>query len=532
VSEEPSERPAARPSGRERLVATIAPFWRLWGLLIFVFALLVWFRGIVLPFVFATLVAYLLAPLVRAMAPKLGGRRGLAVVGLYLALAVLTLGFFGGVVPAVVSDLSTLRESTPSAVERLNQEWLPRASEWFERTFPGLLGAAPEPEAEQISELIVVPQTDGSYRVDLRGAHLEVRESGGGWVIEAQPKHKQTFAELIREVVASKGDELTALATEAVRAVVTGIASFLTDLLITFLIAAFILVDLDRVQRFIRSLVPPEYRSDFDAIVRGVDEGMAGVIRGQLLICLINGALAYVGLLVFGVRYALLLAMVAAVLSVIPVFGILISAIPLLGVALVSGDVGLEGLAFGRAAWIVGWIVGIHLLESSYLNPRVIGTADIHPVVLVFALLAGWEVYGPIGAVLALPVASMIQTVFSFARKRASQQQARASGVWTRPEGMAGRSATKPGAASPEQPDPADSGAIRLDTARYRALQATPEGSRPSPAGPPDAPAGSESPSESASESQTRSAGAPVPDPRSPDASDEPGEDEPPPGAS
>jgi predicted PurR-regulated permease PerM len=446
VSEQGPSEPT-RPAGR--VLAIIAPFWRVWGLLIFIVALLIWFRRIVLPFIFATLIAYLLAPLVRRMAPRLGGRRGLAVVLLYLALAGATLGFFGGVLPGVFIDLQKLRESTPSAVEKLNEEWLPRASEWFEETFPGLLGAEPEPEHEQISELLVIPQGDGSYRIDLRDAHLEVHESGGGWVIEAQPKQTQTFAELIREVVASKGDELTEAATQFVRAVVTGIASFLTDLLITLLIAAFLLADLERVKGLIRSLVPPDYRGDFENVVRGVDQGMAGVIRGQLLICLINGGLAYAGLLIFDIRYSLLLAMVAAVLSIVPVFGILISAIPLLGVALVSGDVGLEGFAFGRAAAIVGWIVGIHLLEANYLNPRIIGTADIHPVVLIFALLAGWEVYGPVGAVLALPVASMIQTIFLYVRKRGSHQQAREAGAR----------------------DPAASqSAIRLDTARHKTV--------------------------------------------------------------
>ncbi|MFO7565117.1 MAG: AI-2E family transporter [Enhygromyxa sp.] len=455
MSEQPRE--PGRPA--RRVLAAMAPFWRLWGLLIFVLVLLIWFRRIVLPFIFATLVAYLLAPLVRRMAPRIGGRRGLAVLLLYLTIAAATLGFFGGVVPGVVSDLTKLRESTPSAVEKLNEEWLPRASEWFEETFPGVLGSDYEDEHEQLSELIVAPQSDGSYRVDLRGAHLEVHESGGGWVIEAQPKQKQTFAELLRDIVASKGDELTAIATEAVRAVITGIASFLTDLLITLLIAALLLVDLERVGDFIRSLVPHEYRGDFENLVRGVDEGMAGVIRGQLLICLVNGGLAYLGLLIFDVRYSLLLAMVAAVLSIIPVFGILISAIPLLGVALVSGDVGLEGPAFGRAAAIVGWIVGIHLLESNYLNPRIIGTADIHPVVLIFALLAGWEVYGPIGAVLALPVASMIQTIFVYSRKRASQQSSRESGVRAIPKETRGQ-------------DPANqSGAIRLDAARSEPVQ-------------------------------------------------------------
>lgn len=445
MSEEPRE--PERPAGR--VLAVIAPFWRVWGLLIFVVVLLIWSRRIVLPFIFATLIAYLLAPLVRRMAPRLGGRRGLAVVLLYLALGLATLGFFGGVLPGVIADLGKLRDSTPSAVAKLNEEWLPRASEWFEETFPGLLGVEPEVEQEQISELVVSPQADGSYRVDLRNTHLEVRESGGGWVIEAQPKQTQTFAELIREVVASKGDELTSAATQFVRKLVTGIAAFLTDLLITLLIAAFLLVDLERVKGFIRSLVPVEYRDDFEHVVRGVDQGMAGVIRGQLLICLINGALAYLGLLIFDIRYALLLAMVAAVLSIVPVFGILISAIPLLGVALVSGDVGLEGFAFGRAAAIVGWIVGIHLLEANYLNPRIIGTADIHPVVLIFALLAGWEVYGPVGAVLALPVASMLQTLFLYIRKRAAHQR--------------------------EQDPSASSSTIRLDTARQKTLQPPPD---------------------------------------------------------
>lgn len=393
-------------------------FWPLWIAAAIALLLIIWFPRVVLLFAFATLVAYLLAPLVRRMAPGLGGRRGLSVLLLYVALLALGAGFIGGVVPGVVSDLSKLRDSTPTAVTKLNEVWLPRIGEWFDETFPGVFGEPGAESNEQVSELVVYPQDDGSFRVDLRGVHLEVHERGGGLVIETSPPHKDSVTDVIRDVIASKGDELTEAATQAVRTAVTGVATFVTDLLITLLIAGFLLVDLERVTHFVRSLVPGEYLSDFENIVRGIDEGMAGAIRGQILICLINGVLAYLGLWLVGVHYALLLAMVAAVLSVIPVFGILISAIPLLGVALLSGDAGLEGLAFGKSAAIVGWVVGIHLLEANYLNPRVIGTADIHPVVLVFALLAGWEVYGPIGAVLALPVASMIQTVFLYVRKR------------------------------------------------------------------------------------------------------------------
>jgi predicted PurR-regulated permease PerM len=398
----------------------------------------------VLPFVFATLVAYLLEPLVRRLASKLGDRRALAVTVIYLLLLLAGLGFLGGVLPGVVSDVSKLRDSTPSAVAKFDEEWLPRLSEWFDETFPGLLGA---PEGgEPSSEIVVHPQADGSYRVDLRGAHLEVHESGGGWVIETSAPQTDSVADIIRDLVASKGDELTTAATELVRKLITGVAVFLTDLFVTFLVAAIILVDLERVQHFVRSLVPREYTHDFENIVVGIDEGMAGVIRGQLLICLVNGLLAYLGLMLFGIHYSLLLAMVVAVLSIIPVFGILISAIPLLAVALLSGDAGIEG---GKSAAILLWVAGIHLLEANYLNPRVIGTADIHPAILVFALLVGWEVYGFVGAVLALPVASMIQTVFLYARKR-DKEAAREAG------------------ASHAHGHRDGSGPVRLDSARHR----------------------------------------------------------------
>ena len=429
----------------EGLFTVLRSFWRLWGLLLFLLGLLLWFRSIVLPFVFATLVAYMLEPIVRAMAPRLGERRGLSVVLLYLLLFTLSLGFLGGVLPGVVSDLSTLRESTPSAVERLNEELLPKLGSWFEETFPGVLGTEDD-DAEQVSEILVQPQPDGSFRVDLREVHLEVHESGGAYVIETQAQQRQSVAEILREIVASKGAELTQLATDAIQSLVSGIASFITDLIITFIIAGILLVDLERFKRFVRSLVPSEKLGSFEGVVRGIDEGMAGVIRGQLLICVINGVLAYVGLVMFGVRYSLLLAMVAAVSSIIPVFGILISAIPLLGVALVSGDAGIDGLEFGNSAGLLLWITVIHLFEANYLNPRVIGTADIHPVILIFALLAGWEVYGPIGAVLALPVASVVQTVFLYARKRSARGGGR------------------------ERDSSGSSAAIRLDTARHRIL--------------------------------------------------------------
>ena len=102
------------------------------------------------------------------------------------------------------------------------------------------------------------------------------------------------------------------------------------------MVAAFILIDLRAHPGVHRSLVPERYQGDYDRIVRGIDRGLSGVVRGQLLICLINGVLTYIGLLIFKVKYPLLLAGIAAVMSLIPIFGSILSSVPIVAIALVS----------------------------------------------------------------------------------------------------------------------------------------------------------------------------------------------------
>ena len=190
------------------------------------------------------------------------------------------------------------------------------------------------------------------------------------------------------------------------------------------MVAAFILVDLERIKGFLRSLVPEKYQTDYDRIVTGIDSGLNGVIRGQLVICVINGGFTYAGLLIFHIKYPLLLAGVAATMSLIPIFGSILSSIPIVAVALISSgnfDL-LQGLK------MLLWIIGIHLLEANLLNPKIMGNAaKIHPVLVVFALVAGEHSYGLVGALFAVPVASIIQTIFVYYRRRMLARQHGAS---------------------------------------------------------------------------------------------------------
>lgn len=414
---------ASRTGMRRRqdtLLGTLRRFSRLWGFLLFAVLVVYLFRGIVLPFVFAILMAYLLAPIVARMQPKVG-RVG-AVILLYLLILGLIAAFFGLLVPAVFADLARLRDSLPEAIAKFNQEWLPRASAWVQATFGDFLTPPAPVVHEAPNELIMTPLGDGSWRVDLEGVRVSVQETGdGSWVIGQAPTAQEPvdLQASVRELIATQGAELTAFIGPLLQGLIAGVAGFLTSFVVTFMLAGFMLVDVKRVTRFVRSLVPHDYRVDFEELWVGVDKGLSGVIRGQLLICVVNGVLTFIGLWVLDIKYSFLLALLAGAFSLIPIFGTIISSVPIVLIALVGSSE--SGLAFGPAIAVLGWIVVIHLIEANFLNPKIIGdSAHIHPVIVVFALLAGEHVYGLTGALLAVPVASIVQTMYLQARRHSA----------------------------------------------------------------------------------------------------------------
>jgi putative heme transporter len=146
--------------------------------------------------------------------------------------------------------------------------------------------------------------------------------------------------------------------------------------------------------------------------VRRIDRSLSGVVRGQVTICVVNGTLTLIGLIIFGVKFAFLLATLATLFSLIPIFGTIISSVPIV----------LMGLS---QSWKTGlamlfWIIGIHALEAYFLNPKIMGTAaKIHPVVVAFSLIAGERMFGLIGALFAVPIAAIVVACFDFLRLKA-----------------------------------------------------------------------------------------------------------------
>lgn len=407
------------PSRRHELLGSIGRFLRLWGFLLFPVLLIIVFREVMVPFVFAFALAYLMAPVINRLQVRLG--RVLSVILVYVSLFGLMTAFLTLFLPALVQDFSRLRDTAPAAIEYFDENFLPQASRWVDESLGTLNQAALETvplEAPLKSELHARPNHDGSWSISLEGARLSVADVGDGRYTIAAPSstEEKKLTDTLRKLVMSKGTEYTGQIAGFLRNLVSGVTAFLTNFTITLMLAAFILVNPQRVMGFVRALVPIQFRRTYDEIMGLLDVGLAGVIRGQLLICLVNGVLTYIGLVIFDIKYSFLLAVVAAAFSLVPIFGTIISSIPILLVALVSNE---SGPQFGPPLLMLAWIAGIHLLEANVFNPKIIGdAAHMHPVVVIFALLAGEHVYGLTGALLAAPVASMLQTLFLFAFRR------------------------------------------------------------------------------------------------------------------
>ncbi len=425
-------------------------FLRRWGFPLFVVFIAFLGRKVLLPFVFAFLIAYILAPLVRRMSERSNGTRrmprGLAIITCYLVFLAAVVGFMFLLVPRLSHDFARLGGEAPGLYKKVNEEYTPQLARWLEQRFPSLVGVRPATEEQEIlpdvplppgTAFTMTPLPDGRYAMQLAPNGIDLRplpEGAYHVTVNETPPEPATLEDKLRAYVKkgmvglqSQLNDLVRLGQKLVTGFIRGIFLFF----FTLMIGAFILIDMEKVHGFLRSLFPHNVRDDYDVIIAGIDRGLSGVIRGQLIICLVNGILTYVGLLIFDIKYSLILAVVAALLTLIPIFGSILSSIPIVLVALVSGDSGIDvvrGLAIGL------WIIGIHFIEANLLNPKIIGTAaKIHPVLVIFSLFLGEHSYGLVGALLAVPILASIQVVFMFLYRKTWKDAPRKPGVDTGP---------------------------------------------------------------------------------------------------
>ena len=166
----------------------------------------------------------------------------------------------------------------------------------------------------------------------------------------------------------------------------------------------YLLRDFDRIIDRIEELIPRRFKSGANRFAREYDQQLSSYLRGQVLTSLITGALTYVGLLIVGFPYALLLSVTVAVLGVVPYLGLVVSIIPAIILALISESVGVSLL---KVAIVYGAAQGI---ESMVLSPWIVGgSVGMHPVWILLALLLGGLYFGFVGLLIGVPVAVAIK---------------------------------------------------------------------------------------------------------------------------
>jgi len=416
TSQPPPTSPPAGPGSRRRRIV----FFAVSGGVLAVGLLLL--REVLTPFVLAIVLAYVLAPIVtwlqRIHIRQWFVPRWVAVLVLYFGLlgALAAIIAFG--VPRLGAEVEKLANEAPGIVEQLRDEWIPGIERRVRAAIAPYVQAsdemqrAPDHAADREAAIRIVPRQEGGYDVTLPPRGIIVTRDGDRTfrILSTKPRRQQTtdIAAQFREVVDrfmenAQEHAFTLFVTvrELIRGIIRGIFLFF----ITLMISAYLLITRDRIFGFFRSLVRPDKRSRYDDLLRRIDRGLAGVVRGQLLICLINGALSAIGFYIADIKYWPILALIATVFSIIPIFGAILSSVPAVIVALQDG--------IGTALFVLAWIIGIHQLEANVLNPKIMGdAAKVHPVLVIFALIAGEHFYGITGALLAVPVLSVVQSLF------------------------------------------------------------------------------------------------------------------------
>ena len=190
----------------------------------------------------------------------------------------------------------------------------------------------------------------------------------------------------------------------------------------TLIFAYYWLLYRERSVRGLLLLLPMERRAGAEAVWAQIEERIGDFLRGQLILAVTVGSLSLVGYWVAGVPYALLLAVIAGVLEMIPFIGPFIA----IGVAVAVSL--SEGPQQAIAALIVGTIV--QQLENNFLAPRVMDeTVGVSPVVTLLAFVGFAALFGPVGALLAIPLAATLQVLFvAWIERRATADEVMPAG--------------------------------------------------------------------------------------------------------
>ena len=234
-----------------------------------------------------------------------------------------------------------------------------------------------------------------------------VRE--GKWVafLEAYGLPVGSLQQTLNEQFSPRLENITRALIEGVFGIIASISTIVTRIINVIIIpflAFYLLKDFPVIGERLLSYIPASRRKSVRNSLRKVDALLGRYIRGALTVAVIHGILASVLLWIFGIDYPLVLGMVAGILSLIPYFGLMISLVLSILVALFSGEPSPLKVVFVLITFGV-----LQILEGAVLSPRILGKqVGLHPVLLILSLVVFSFFLGFIGLLIAVPTTAVV----------------------------------------------------------------------------------------------------------------------------
>ena len=261
------------------------------------------------------------------------------------------------VVPLIQMQVSALMDALPGIITEVEQVWLPRVSEW--------LGI---PAGEDIGFAAFMARYS---------------DMAGSW-----------GTSVLRSVSRSGG----------------ALAAAVISLFLIPILTFYMLRDWDSILNHVGALVPAAQRDTIFRLARETDDILGAFLRGQVLVMLALGIIYSIGLSLVGIKFALAIGVVAGLVSFVPYLGFVI------GIGLASLTVAMEPEPLWMLVGVIATFSIGQMIEGSLLTPKLVGDRiGLHPVIVIFAVIAGGQLFGFFGILLALPAAAVLSVLVRFA---------------------------------------------------------------------------------------------------------------------
>jgi predicted PurR-regulated permease PerM len=336
--------------------------------------------------VFASVVALILNPLVKLLERR-RLPRGLAIVVVYVG-GFAALGGVGVLVSQPISDqVGHFQRDVPHFVKQANKE-LASVQRWLDRN----------------------------------GIHVKIQQQG------------QTALQTLQKNILKRSGDIVTFSRDLLQRLIT--ISF--ALVLVLVLSIYMLIYGQQIGALARRIVPPGDGTPDDDFPTLIQRAVSGYVRGQIMFSLIMGTSAAIALWIFGTvgifpdgsRYAIFFGGFYGLMELIPYVGPIIGPVPAVAVALFNHPV--------SALWVALLFVALQQLEGHLVAPQVFRLSlRINPILIILSLLIGGQIYGVPGALVALPIASMLRETIVYLRKHLVLEP---WGVTT-PEALLGRGA-------------------------------------------------------------------------------------------